>query len=84
MYCSYCGKKINENVKFCPHCNNKINTIQDEIAVKKKQSDSENQPTSAILGFVLAIFLCIYGVVCLKEEADKTWIKWDWISCIPD
>ena len=37
MYCSKCGKQINQNANFCPHCGNKIKqTTEIEYGNKKK------------------------------------------------
>ena len=39
MFCSNCGKEIEENVKFCSNCGAEIGTV----TVKKENNDNEKK-----------------------------------------
>ena len=75
MYCTNCGKKIDDDANFCPYCNNKVSfgeshPISKEMksTIPKALSESENQPTGAIVSLGIAILVFAYGVVCFQDE----------------
>lgn len=74
MFCRYCGKRLDENLKYCPFCgaeqakettsadvfDTPVQQNQNQPAAKK----SEDGNTLAIAGFILAFFVPIAGIIC--------------------
>ncbi len=59
-YCSSCGQKLNEGVKFCAGC---VAKITDEVITKETPNDVETKPKSGV-------------VLSLKtDEINSTWIQ---------
>ncbi len=55
MYCTNCGKELNEETKFCPECGQKVGEIPQQIApqviiVKEKKTKSK----------IVALLLCLF------------------------
>ena len=42
MFCSNCGKRIQNNAKFCMYCGNPVNFIDDEEDIAEAVSNEEN------------------------------------------
>ncbi len=74
MFCRYCGKRLDENLKYCPFCGaeqTKETTSADvfDTPVQQNQNQpatkkSEDGNTLAIAGFILAFFMPIAGIIC--------------------
>lgn len=87
MFCRYCGKRLDENLKYCPFCGAeqaKETTSADVFDTPVQQNQpaakkSEDGNTLAIAGFILAFFVPIAGIICswlglkkANEEACRT------------
>ena len=63
MYCSKCGKEINENSNYCKHCGYKINVIQD---IEDKTNNEITSPKSntnvKVKNIVYTLLLIIIGI----------------------
>ena len=60
MYCSTCGKEINDNAVICPHCGC---TTKNYEKVSNVRKDEENKILYLLLGFFLPIVgLILYFV----------------------
>ncbi len=53
MYCSNCGKEVNENDSFCPSCGAKINNHK--IYTGENTSKSDNKKTLRTIALILMI-----------------------------
>ena len=64
MFCSNCGKKIEDGQKFCPYCGNKL-----EVVNEKEQSKIDNTSNSKPLiknkVFIIIIIVLILIIVAL-------------------
>ena len=73
MFCKYCGSQLDDNSVVCPNCGAKLNASNPE------QNNQTNNPppptysqppqqksgnTVAIVGFVLAFFIPLAGLIC--------------------
>lgn len=66
MYCSNCGKELNDNAVICPGCG--VPTGKNGIPAQEKMN------VLAIVGFVLAFFIPVAGLICSiigKNKADE-------------
>ena len=66
MYCSNCGKELNDNAVICPGCG--VPTGKNGIPAQEKMN------VLAIVGFVLAFFIPVAGLICSiigKNNADE-------------
>lgn len=54
MYCKNCGSETDENAAVCPKCG----------APVTKPSYEKQTNTIAVVGFVLAFFIAIAGLIC--------------------
>ncbi|MDE6397983.1 MAG: zinc ribbon domain-containing protein [Clostridiales bacterium] len=71
MFCRYCGKKIDENLRYCPFCG--AEQASESVRTPDPFDTAENKPapskpeegnTLAVAGFVLAFFVPIAGLIC--------------------
>lgn len=79
MFCSKCGKKVDENTKFCPGCGEKVESKKVEkvevAKTTKKEEKAESNGlgiagmvigiVSIILSFFLSVFVLILPIVGL-------------------
>ena len=69
MFCANCGKELNDNEAFCPHCGAKQETHAEEKTEsprKNTTAEKDKHNLFAILGFVIALIsllLNFYGIV---------------------
>lgn len=71
MYCSDCGKEIEEEVQYCPHCGKNLKVQACETAVERQtEMPPQNKETKmnalSIIGFVISLislFLNFFGIV---------------------
>lgn len=72
MYCRNCGNLIDDGSAFCPHCGASQN-VQNQTAHNTQNTQyqyaqhsypSEKTNVLAIVGFILAFFCTIAGLVC--------------------
>lgn len=73
MYCSKCGKEMEENANFCVHCGGAI-----EIYCGEKQDTVKDKPSGAmaLLGFFfpfvgLILFLSLHGTRPEKARSAR-------------
>lgn len=63
MYCSKCGKEINENSNYCKHCGYKINVIQDiEDKTNKEITSPKSNTNVKVKNIVYTLLLIIIGI----------------------
>lgn len=84
MFCEKCGKKLENGVKFCPSCGNRVeipenqtDTVYEQPEKSKKSRKKSKLPL--VLIAVLAIILfaggILYGTVGLDKQKDKLAVK---------
>lgn len=84
MFCEKCGKKLEDGVKFCPSCGNRVeipenqtDTVHEQPEKSKKSRKKSKLPLVLIV--VLAIILIVggilYGTVGLNLQKDKLAVK---------
>ncbi|BFK63999.1 hypothetical protein I2700191B6_03520 [Dorea formicigenerans] len=84
MFCEKCGKKLEDGVKFCPSCGNRVeipenqtDTVHEQPEKSKKSRKKSKLPL--VLIAVLAIILfaggILYGTVGLDMQKDKLAVK---------
>lgn len=70
MYCRNCGREIDEHAAFCKHCGTPVASTQAVPPAGRAQTytatpvGGEETNTLAIVGFILAFFVLIAGLVC--------------------
>ncbi len=57
--CRYCGKTVEDNAQFCPHCGAALGTY----ASTTVQSTPPTLCTMALIGFILSFFIPIAGLI---------------------
>lgn len=62
MNCKFCGKNIEENVKFCPYCGNRL--IEEEENIQKKDIEEAFKETNE-LNTITKVLFAICGVVMI-------------------
>ena len=65
MYCSKCGKEINDNSQYCKYCGNALNTTSSNSSKGK-----ENQ-TATVLAVIFAIISICVSVYVIHGLLDK-------------
>ncbi len=55
MYCGNCGREIDDKAVICPHCG---------VAVGRKNVQTEEGNTLAIVGFIFSFFIALVGLIC--------------------
>ena len=58
MYCKNCGNEINEHAVVCIHCGCAVEQQQ------PRQTEPAKTNVLAIVGFVMAFFMPIAGLIC--------------------
>ncbi len=56
MFCKNCGKEINDQAVVCPYCGVQVGTMT--------PAETPKTNVLAIVGFILAFFFPIAGLVC--------------------
>lgn len=57
MFCKHCGKEVERETVVCPYCGVQIQEL-------KTGYNAEKSTPLAIVGFVLAFFIPIAGLIC--------------------
>ena len=78
MYCSKCGKEINDNANFCKHCGFKTNIkqgIEEDITnINTMSSENTNIKTKKIVYTVLWVIICIgIAVFIIHDKAVENY-----------
>ena len=71
MYCSKCGKLVDDNVKFCPACGE--NLIKDVEPVKAEEPNKAKYPPENYLVWAIlsTVFCCLpFGIVSIVNAAN--------------
>lgn len=68
MNCKFCGKNIEENVKFCPYCGNRL--IEEEENIEKKDIEEAFKETNE-LNTITKVLFVICGVVMIISFIPK-------------
>ncbi len=64
MFCSHCGKEINDNAVICPHCGVATDNLKRQTTAATPAPASAESNTLAIVGFVLSFIIAIAGLIC--------------------
>lgn len=82
MYCSYCGREIEKDVRFCPFCGNEINPVKEEPAQddsktqKVKEAPISKAPTSrrtkVLLGGISIVFILILAAGSFFFQSERS------------
>ena len=64
MFCTKCGKEIDETMKFCLNCGTENNMVENEKINEKPKKKSSKKG----LFIILAIIIAIIGVIFLKTR----------------
>lgn len=67
MYCSSCGKAVNQGLSYCNHCGARANDAKEPTANKLSES-SFNLLLAGILGIPIAGFGVIIGLMSVMKE----------------
>ena len=59
MFCTNCGKEINDNAAICPYCG----VVANKNALSNTNSSNQSN-TLAIVGFIFSFFIAIVGLIC--------------------
>lgn len=61
MFCEYCGKEINDDAKFCPHCGNGLNiSVGAQGTQSMVQSNNYGKAKSNNIGLKIAFFIMLF------------------------
>lgn len=61
MFCTNCGKEINDNAAICPYCG----VVANKTALSNASNSNSNQSnTMAIVGFIFSFFFALVGLIC--------------------
>ena len=79
MYCGNCGKKLNDNVSFCPYCGKRVDSGRDSkqqpMNMEKKMSErNPNNKNRKIVAALVAV-CCVAAVVLLIVVGLLLWKK---------
>lgn len=84
MFCEKCGKKLEDGVKFCPSCGNRVeipenqtDTVHEQPEKSKKSRKKSKLPLVliAVLAIILIVGGILYGTVGLDMQKDKLAVK---------
>ena len=84
MFCEKCGKKLEDGVKFCPSCGNRVeipenqtDTVHEQPEKSKKSRKKSKLPLVliAVLAIILIVGGILYGTVGLNLQKDKLAVK---------
>ena len=84
MFCEKCGKKLENGVKFCPSCGNRVeipenqtDTVYEQPGKSKKSRKKSKLPLVliAVLAIILLAGGILYGTVGLDMQKDKLAVK---------
>lgn len=84
MFCEKCGKKLENGVKFCPSCGNRVeipenqtDTVYEQPEKSKKSRKKSKLPLVliAVLAIILIVGGILYGTVGLDMQKDKLAVK---------
>lgn len=62
MYCERCGKEIEDNIRFCPHCGTSTMKGVHNESVSKVET-RQNKNNRDVIAFVLGIITLALGVL---------------------
>lgn len=65
QYCSKCGKEIQDDVNFCPHCGQRIKEVEEEKSLESKIT------TENLVRFILTFFLGFIGSIIINNTTLK-------------
>lgn len=61
MFCTNCGKEINDNAAICPYCG----VVANKNALSNASSNTNQSNTMAIVGFIFSLFFFFFALVGL-------------------
>ncbi len=60
MFCTNCGKEINDNAAICPYCG----VVANKNALSNASNNTNQSNTMAIVGFIFSFFFALVGLIC--------------------
>ncbi len=60
MFCTNCGKEINDNAAICPYCG----VVANKSALSNASGNTNQSNTMAIVGFIFSFFFALVGLIC--------------------
>ena len=60
MFCTNCGKEINDNAAICPYCG----VVANKSALSNSSGNTNQSNTMAIVGFIFSFFFALVGLIC--------------------
>lgn len=75
MYCTHCGKEIDENIKFCPYCGSE-NAFTVEQSKTTEIIGSVKRPTPVITSETFDIKENIFGLVTALMALVSLFLPW--------
>lgn len=86
MFCSNCGYKLEDGVKFCPNCGTSQTKIENTqsvteipIATQQKTDTNEQFQSSVKIGFVQAMKLYFENLLNFKGRATRSEYWWSFL-----
>lgn len=66
MFCTNCGKQIDEGSKFCPYCGQKVDCELEDISVKNQDEfKKENNKVIDTIAKIFLVLSCVGGGLLL-------------------
>jgi hypothetical protein len=62
MYCSKCGKLVEDNIKFCPNCGNAMGTTNTEQPTQVPDAKPPYAPENYLIWTILSTLFCCWPV----------------------
>jgi len=72
MYCTNCGAKINDNLKFCTQCGAKIEQLSQETPVEDSGSNQKKHGKFKLAVIIAAILIVVSCGVMAKDSIIRT------------
>lgn len=79
MFCSNCGKEIDDKANFCQFCGSETNTLTPQLKNNETQSRKKNSPIIFFIVFI--ILFALFGG--FREEGSRTPRNPKDLECVP-
>lgn len=75
IYCSNCGKKIDDNLSVCPYCSNKINSNCDYSENPKNKKNKVLVSVLVTISVVFLVVAIVLGSIAIKTIHKVKYLK---------